>query len=203
MKRASQAVPVVLALTFGLGFATSGFAGEIKGKVTAQGMRSSENIAVYVDTIPGKTFAPPSKPAVEDQKHMTFVPHVLVVLKGTAVQFLNSDPVGHNVYWPSISGNKKLAHNMGTWPQGQEKSFTFNDLGVAPLLCNVHPEMSGYVVVVSTPYFAVTNKEGEFEIKDVPAGSYTLKTWSEEAKPATQSVTVAGESTTVNLTVQR
>jgi len=171
--------------------------------VTAQGMRSSENIAVYVDTIPGKTFAPPSKPAVEDQKHMTFVPHVLVVLKGTAVQFLNSDPVGHNVYWPSISGNKKLAHNMGTWPQGQEKSFTFNDLGVAPLLCNVHPEMSGYVVVVSTPYFAVTNKEGEFEIKDVPAGSYTLKTWSEEAKPATQSVTVAGESTTVNLTVQR
>lgn len=179
------------------------WAGEIKGKVTAQGMRSSENIAVYVDTIPGKTFALPSKPAVEDQKHMTFVPHVLVVLKGTTVQFLNSDPVGHNVYWPSVSGNKKLAHNMGTWPQGQEKSFTFNDLGVASLLCNVHPEMSGYVVVVSTPYFAVTNKEGEFEIKDVPAGSYTLKTWSEEAKPATQSVNVSGESTTVNITVQR
>ena len=195
---------LVLALIFLLlSFGALAFAGEIKGKVTAQGMRSSENIAVYVDTIPGKTFAPPSKPAVQDQKHMTFVPHVLVVLKGTTVQFLNSDPVGHNVYWPSVSGNKKLAHNMGTWPQGQEKSFTFNDLGVAPLLCNVHPEMSGYVVVVSTPYFAVTNKEGEFEIKDVPDGSYTLKTWSEEAKPATQSVTVAGESTTVNLTVQR
>jgi plastocyanin len=194
----------VLALIFLLlSFGALAFAGEIKGKVTAQGMRSSENIAVYVDTIPGKTFAPPSKPAVEDQKHMTFVPHVLVVLKGTTVQFLNSDPVGHNVYWPSVSGNKKLAHNMGTWPQGQEKSFTFNDLGVASLLCNVHPEMSGYVVVVSTPYFAVTNKEGEFEIKDVPDGSYTLKTWSEEAKPATQSVTVAGESTTVDLTVQR
>ena len=190
---------IYLLLSFGL----LAFAGEIKGKVTAQGMRSSENIAVYVDTISGKTFAPPSKPAVEDQKHMAFVPHVLVVLKGTTVQFLNSDPVGHNVYWPSVSGNKKLAHNMGTWPQGQQKSFTFNDLGVASLLCNVHPEMSGYVVVVSTPYFAVTNKEGEFEIKDVPDGSYTLKTWSEEAKPATQSVTVAGESTTVNLTVQR
>ena len=195
---------LVLALIFLLlSFGALAFAGEIKGKVTAQGMRSSENIAVYVDTIPGKTFAPPSKPAVEDQKHMTFVPHVLVVLKGTAVQFLNSDPVGHNVYWPSISGNKKLAHNMGTWPQGQEKSFTFNDLGVAPLLCNVHPEMSGYVVVVPTPYFAVTDKEGNFEVKDVPDGSYTLKTWSEEAKPATQPVTVAGESTTVNLTVHR
>jgi plastocyanin len=194
----------VLALIFLLlSFGALAFAGEIKGKVTAQRMRSSENIAVYVDTIPGKTFAPPSKPAVADQKHMAFVPHVLVVLKGTTVQFLNSDPVGHNVYWPSISGNKKLAHNLGTWPQGQEKSFTFNDLGVAPLLCNVHPEMSGYVVVVPTPYFAVTNKDGEFEIKDVPAGSYTLKTWSEEGKPTTQSVDVSGESTTVNLTVQR
>jgi hypothetical protein len=140
---------------------------------------------------------------VEDQKHMAFVPHVLVVLKGTTVQFLNSDPVGHNVYWPSISGNKKLAHNMGTWPQGQEKSFTFNDLGVAPLLCNVHPEMSGYVVVVPTPYFAVTDKEGDFEIKDVPDGSYTLKTWSEVGKPATQSVSVSGGSASVDITVTR
>jgi hypothetical protein len=134
---------------------------------------------------------------------MAFVPHVLVVLKGTTVDFLNSDPVGHNVYWPNISGNKKLTHNMGTWAQGEIKSFTFNDLGVAPLLCNVHPEMSGYLVVVPTPYFATTNKGGEFEIKDVPDGNYTLKTWSEEGKPSTQPVSVSGESTTLNITVSR
>ena len=195
---------LVLALTFLLlSFGALAFAGEIKGKVTAQGLRSSADIAVYVDAVPGKTFDPPSKPAVADQKHMTFVPHVLVVLKGTTVQFLNSDPVGHNVYWPSVSGNKKLAHNMGTWPQGQEKAYTFNDLGVASLLCNVHPEMSGYVVVVPTPYFAVTDKEGNFEIKDVPDGSYTLKTWSEAGKPATQSVSVSGGSATVDITVTR
>jgi hypothetical protein len=133
---------------------------------------------------------------------MTFIPHVIVVLKGTTVDFLNSDPVGHNVYWPNISGNKKLAHNMGTWPQGQKKSFTFNDLGVAPLLCNVHPEMSGYVVVAPTPYFAVTDKEGNFVIKDIPDGAYTLKTWSEVGKPATQAVTVSG-STTATITVSR
>ena len=191
MRNTMQAVLKVTFLALALSFASSSFAGEIKGKVTAQGMRSAEDIAVYVDAIPGKTFTPPAKRPVADQKHMTFVPHVLVVLKGTTVEFLNSDPVGHNVYWPSISGNKKLAHNMGTWPQGQQKSFTFNDLGVAPLLCNVHPEMSGYVVVVPTPYFAVTDKDGNFEIKDVPDGSYTLKTWSEAGKPATQSVSVA------------
>ncbi len=146
----NQVLTLILLL---LSFGALAFAGEIKGKVTTQGLRSAQDIAVYVDAIPGKTFDAPSKPAVADQKNMTFVPHVLVVLKGTTVQFLNSDPVGHNVYWPSISGNKKLAHNMGTWPQGQQKPFTFNDLGVAPLLCNVHPEMSGYVVVVPTPYF--------------------------------------------------
>lgn len=180
-----------------------GWAGEIKGKVTVHGLRSAENIAVYVDAIPGKTFPPPSQHATEDQKKMTFIPHVLVVLQGTTVDFLNSDPVGHNVYWPSVSGNKKLAHNLGTWPQGVKKGFTFSDLGVASLLCNVHPEMSGYVVVVSTPYYAVANKEGEFEIKDVPAGRYTVKTWSEEGKPVTQSVEVTSGTATLDLTVQR
>jgi plastocyanin len=203
MKNLMQAVFASAFLMLALGCATNSFAGEIKGKVTAQGIRSSENIAVYIDAIPDKTFNLPAKHVVVDQKHMTFVPHVIVVLKGTAVDFLNSDPVGHNVYWPSVSGNKKLAHNMGTWPQGQSKSFTFNDPGVASLLCNVHPEMSGYVVVVPTPYFAVTNKDGEFEIKDVPAGSYTLKTWSDEGKPTSQSVNVAGDSTTVDITVHR
>jgi plastocyanin len=176
--------------------------GEIKGKVTVHGIRSAENIAVYVDAIPGKTFTPPSQHATEDQKKMTFIPHVLVVLQGTTVDFLNSDPVGHNVFWKSLSGNKKLT-NLGTWPQGAKKAFTFSDLGVASLLCNVHPEMSGYVVVVPTPYFAVTNKEGEFEIKDVPAGHYTVKTWSEEGKPVTQSVDVTSGTATLDLTVQR
>ena len=202
MKTRIQAT-VAFSLLLGLLLATNSQAGEIKGKVTVQRIRSAENIVVYVDTIPGKDFTASEKHAVEDQKHMAFSPHVLVVLKGTTVDFLNSDPVGHNVYWPNISGNKKLAHNLGTWPQGQTKSFTFNDVGAAPLLCNVHPEMAGYVVVVPTPYFATTNNQGEFEVKDVPPGSYTLKTWSEEGKPSTQSVTVSGDSTTVNITVSK
>ncbi len=203
MKTRTQATRALSYLMLGLLLASSSQAGEIKGKVTVQRIRSAGNIAVYIDAIPGKDFTAPEKHVVEDQKHMAFSPHVLMVLKGTTVDFLNSDPVGHNVYWPNISGNKKLAHNLGTWPQGQTKSFTFNDLGAAPLLCNVHPEMAGYIVVVPTPYFATTNSQGEFEIKDVPPGSYTLKTWSEEGKPSTQSVTVSGDSTSVNLTVSK
>jgi plastocyanin len=178
-------------------------AGDLKGKVTASGMKSAKNIAVYIDTIPGKTFEAPAKHVVMDQKHLEFVPHVLVVLKGTTVDFLNSDATLHNVFWPDIGGNKKLAHNLGTWPQGQRKSFTFNDVGAASLLCNVHPEMSGYLVVVPTPYFATTDNNGDFEIKDVPPGKYTLKTWSEEGKPASQSVDISGATTTADLTVRR
>ena len=125
---------------------------------------------MYTAAIPGKTFPASAEHAVMDQRKLTFIPHVLVVLKGTTVDFLNSDAVGHNVYWPAIDRNKKLAHNMGTWPQGVKKSFTFDDLGVAPLLCNVHSEMSGYIVVVPTPYYAVTSKDGSYEIKNVPTG---------------------------------
>jgi plastocyanin len=198
-KIAAQAVTLLSVFLM----ASVGRAGDIKGKVTAQGMKSAENIAVYVDAIPGKEFPAPTQPALMDQKNLKFTPHILVVLKGTTVDFLNSDSVGHNVYWPSISGNKKLNHNLGTWPQGQKKSFQFSDLGAAPLLCNVHPEMSGYVVVTPTPYFAVTDKEGNFDIKNVPPGHYNLATWSEEGKPTTQAVDVAAGMVTVELTVKK
>ena len=178
-------------------------AGEVKGTVEVHGIRSAENIVVYVDAIAGKTFEAPAQHPVINQLKMTFVPHVTAVLKGTTVEFLNSDPVGHNVYWPSVGGNKKLTHNLGTWPQGQKKPFQFNDLGAAPLLCNVHPEMSGYVIVVATPYFAVTDKGGNFTLKDVPPGHYTLKTWSEDGKPASQDVDVTAGTVNAKLTVSK
>ena len=200
LQRAAIAGAIYLAALFLAGMA---WAGDIKGKVAVQGIRSAENIAVYVDAVPGKKFDAPAQHITIDQRKMTFVPRVAVVLQGTTVDFLNSDPVGHNVYWPSISGNKKLAHNLGTWPKGEKKPFQFNDLGTASLLCNVHPEMSGYVVVVPTPYFAVTDKEGNFEIKNIPAGKYTLKTWSEDGKPTTQAVDVSGATATVELTVKK
>lgn len=192
---------IVLGFVFMLGSASR--AGDVKGKVSVQGLRSAENIAVYVDAIAGKKFDAPAQHVVIDQRKLAFVPHVTVVEQGTTVDFLNSDSVGHNVYWPSISGNKKLTHNLGTWPQGQKKSFQFNDPGVASLLCNVHPEMSGYVVVSPTPYFALTDKDGNYEIKDVPAGHYTLKAWSEDGKPTTQEIDVSAGGATANLTVHK
>jgi plastocyanin len=186
-----------------LSLASVAMGGDVKGKVAVQGLKSAGNIVVYVDAIPGKKFDPPSQHVTIDQRQMTFVPKLAVVLQGTTVDFLNSDSVAHNVYWPSVGGNKKLAHNLGTWPKGERKSFQFNDLGAASLLCNVHPEMSGNVVVVPTPYFGVTDRDGVFEIKNVPPGTYTLKTWSEDGKVTTQSVTVVAGTTDVELIVKK
>ena len=203
MSMVKIAAKAVVAAGLVVALAGASRANDIKGKVSVQGIKSAESIAVYVDAIPDKKFDAPSNHVVMDQTKMTFAPHVVAVQQGTTVEFLNSDSVGHNVYWPSISGNKKLSHNLGTWPKGEKKPFQFNDLGVASLLCNVHPEMSGYVVVVPTPYFAVTDKEGNFEIKNIPAGKYTLKTWSEDGKPTTQTIEVTGATTTVDLTVKK
>ena len=203
MSPSRMAAKAAVAASLALALVGASWANEIKGKVSVQGIKSAENIAVYVDLIADKKFDAPKEHIVIDQRKMAFIPHVVAVQQGTTVDFLNSDPVGHNVYWPSVSGNKKLSHNLGTWPKGDKKPFQFNDLGTASLLCNVHPEMSGYVVVVPTPYFAVTDKDGNFEIKNVPAGKYTLKTWSEDGKPTTQTVDLSGATASVDLTVKK
>lgn len=165
--------------------------GTISGKVSA----GKGNSAVYVEAVAGKTFPAPTAAAqVVDQKSLLFQPHVVIVQLGATVEFLNSDKVAHNIFWPAISGNKKLGHNMGTWPSGEKRSFKFDAPGVVPLLCNVHPEMSGYIIVSPTPYFALTDADGNYKIADVPNGSYTVSAWHEGMKIQSQPVNVSGDA---------
>ena len=168
----------------------SATAGTINGKVSGV---SGESV-VYVDVIQGKTFPAPTNHPLVDQKGLMFTPHITVVQQGTTVDFLNSDSVAHNVFWTSVGGNKKLTHNLGTWPKGEKRSFKFDNPGAVPLLCNVHPEMAGYIVVSPTPYYATTDKSGEYKIENVPDGSYTVTAWHEGAKGQSKPVTVAGDS---------
>jgi plastocyanin len=196
-----------------LGLVASGVAigqdaktGSIKGEVTVSGVRSPENVVVYIEKAPGE-FKPPEKPAAMDQKKLVFVPHVLPVVKGTAVRFLNSDPLLHNVMWPASDDGSYPARNLGTWGQGDARSFTFDQLGHVVLLCNIHAEMEGHVVVLQNPFFGVTGKDGQYQIKDVPAGEYTVKTWHpqpKKVKPQTAKVTVeAGKTATLDLSLGR
>ena len=177
-----------LVVMLALGLGSAALAGDIEGKVT--GMKGKS--VVYVDAIAGKTFPAPKEHPVIDQKGLMFAPHIVVVQQGTTVEFLNSDNVAHNVFWPSVGGDKKATKNLGTWPKGEKRSFTFDKPGAVPLLCNVHPDMAGYLIVSPTPYFAETDDAGNYKIKDVPDGSYTVTVWHEGAKNQSKPVTVAG-----------
>jgi plastocyanin len=156
------------------------FAGNITGKIKAKGAKNGGDAVIYIDKIAAKTFTPPKDHPKMDQKNLTFKPRVLPILAGTTVDFQNSDDVLHNVFSPDQCAGK---FNLGSWPKGQIKSYTFKEPGCTPtLLCNVHPEMEGFVVVLETPYYAVSDKEGSYMIKDVPPGKYTLKIWHEKLK---------------------
>ena len=177
-------------VTLVTGLFTAAWAGDIEGKISGMNGKS----VVYVDTIAGRAFPAPKDHPVINQKGLMFSPHVVVVQQGTTVDFLNSDTVAHNVFWPSIGGDKKLTKNLGTWPKGEKRSFTVDKAGVVPLLCNVHPDMMGYLIVSPTPYFAETDDSGNYKIKDVPDGSYKVVVWHEGAKNQSKPVTVAGGS---------
>ena len=179
-------LPLILAAA-----SVAALAGDISGKVAA-GRGIS---VVYVEAVPGKTFPAPAKPLEMDQKSLLFQPHILIAPVGSIVEFLNSDKVQHNIFWPAISNNKKLGHNLGTWPTGEKRAFKFETPGIVPLLCNVHPEMSGYIIVTPTPFYAETDAAGSFKIANVPDGSYTVTAWHEGFKTQSKPVTVAGAAT--------
>jgi plastocyanin len=173
----------------------------ISGAVKITGLTSNVDAVVYIQQAPGAF--PPGKAADMDQRKMQFIPHVLPVVAGTTVKFLNSDPTPHNVFSPS---NEK--YNLGTWPQGQSKDYAFGKCTKFPCvytqLCRVHPEMEGYVVVLQNPFFAVTNKDGHYEIENVPPGSYSLAVWHAKAKAQPKSVTVeAGKPAVVDFALGR
>jgi len=155
-------------------------AGGIRGKVKARGWKHSGDAVVHIDKVPGATFTAPEKHATMDQRNLVFVPHILPVLAGTTVDYQNSDDVLHNVFSPDKCAEK---FNLGTWPKGQTRSYSFKEAGCFPvMLCNVHPEMEAYIVVLENPYYAVSAKDGSYEIKNVPPGKYTLKIWHEKLK---------------------
>ncbi|HJU84699.1 MAG TPA: hypothetical protein VJ600_10845 [Holophagaceae bacterium] len=188
-----------LTLILALGATAALSAGELHGKVTCKGVRDSSDAVVYVAAISGKSFPAPAEHARIDQKNLVFTPHVLPVLVGTTVDFLNSDSVLHNVFSPDACCDK---FNLGTWPKGQTKSYTFKKECIATLLCKVHPEMEGFVLAVPTPYYAVTKADGTFHISGVPDGAVTVKVWHPKLKASQKQVTVSG-STQVDFEVAR
>lgn len=179
------------------------FAGEIVGTAKRMGVRDQKDVVVFIEKIEKvgeDRFEPPNQQPILDQLELTFIPHVLPILAGTAIKFPNSDKVRHNVF----SKSKPKPFNLGTYPAGTSKSLTFDKAGLVVCLCNVHKEMSAFVLTLKNPYFAVTDESGNFSIPNqkamkaahvekyntLPAGVYRLKAWHRNAIPEVKEVSV-------------
>jgi plastocyanin len=152
------------------------------------------NVFVYVkDGLGNYAFDTPTTPATIDQKQCRYHPHVFGMRVGQPLEIVNSDPTLHNIH-AMPKGNSEF--NNGQPIQGMKMTHTFDKPEVmVPFKCDVHGWMNAYVGVLPHPYFAVTKEDGNFEIKDLPPGTYTIEAWHEKLGPMTQSVTVGPKET--------
>jgi plastocyanin len=153
-------------------------AGDIVGTLAVP---KPDHAVVYVEKVPG-TFR--GEHTRMDQQSKIFSPYVLPVVQGSTVEFRNSDSLQHNVFAVGVD-----EFNLGTWTKGAAREYTFSKLGEVAILCNVHPEMEAYVLVLQNPYFARLDSTGNFRIANVPSGDYVIKAWY-RGKTKKQSVKV-------------
>ena len=151
------------------------------------------NVIVFVSEGLGeRTFDPPSAPVVVEQKGCMYMPHVMAVRANQTLELVNDDATSHNIH-PVPANNREW--NKAEPPGSKmEDSFAREEIAI-PVKCNVHPWMRGYIAVFKHPYFAVTGKDGSFDLGNLPPGTYTIKAWHEKLGTATQVVTIGGSET--------
>lgn len=171
-----------------------------KGEKTGASSWDASEVVVWLVPLDPSTpetsaSALPAKRPQLVQKNKSFQPHLLVVRKGSTVDFPNRDPFFHNVF--SLFDGKRF--DLGLYEAGATNSVRFDREGVSFLFCNIHPEMSAVVVAVGTPYYGVSDKAGNVTIGNVPDGQYEMHVWYERSLPEdlknlTRTVRIEGES---------
>jgi plastocyanin len=166
---------------------------ELTGVVRVAG-RPAKDVVVWLE-IPGGPSDPPTRTIVLDQRNMQFVPRVLAVRVGAAVEMPNSDRLLHNVF--SFRDGKVF--DLGLYPVGASKTVTFDKPGLSRIFCNIHPTMAAYVLAVDSAYFAVSDAQGRFTVRDVRPGTYTYHAWRAGVKPTTGSVVSSQDAVEIAL----
>lgn len=167
--------------------------GKLAGKVTVY-IKTTDTV-VYLEKAEGDERLPSDKLYEMDQKSKKFAPRVLPVIRGSKVRFRNSDEIPHNVH---LIGNIREQNFMV--PTGRPVDITFPRNGEVFILCNIHPEMEAFIVVVPNPYFAKADKDGSFSIENIPPGKYIIKTWhsrSKKSKKFNQEITIEKSQTVI------
>ncbi len=157
------------------------------------------NTMVYVkEGLGDRKFEAKTEPVTLDQFGCQYKPHVIAMMEGQELVVKNSDPTNHNIHFlPKV--NQEL--NFSQPKQGMTKDVTLKVEDVFKAKCDVHPWMGCYIRVFNHPFFAVTGKDGTFELNGLPPGKYVVEAWHE--KFGTQSITVevaSGDTKVADLT---
>jgi hypothetical protein len=152
-----------------------------------------QNVVVFVsDGLGEHTFDAPTQPAVIDQKGCMYQPHVMAMRANQPLQVVNDDPTSHNIH--PIPANNREWNKAEPPGSKMEEAFAREEIAI-PVKCNVHPWMRSYIAVCKHPYFAVTGKDGSFDLSNLPPGTYTIKAWHEKLGTATQTITIGANET--------
>jgi plastocyanin len=174
--------------------------GMVSGTLTAPAPGMGGVVVYLIPAASARAAAVAPLSAQIDQRDLQFVPRIIAVSPGSTVSFPNSDPVMHNVFHPSTRAG---GFDLGTYPQGEQRSFTFDNEGAYVIFCHVHPEMVAYVVVVASPYRVVTDDKGRFKLDGVVPGTYHLRTWHRRLRTQDRVVSVAANGAVrVDLTLK-
>jgi plastocyanin len=171
-----------------LGAAAPAAAGTVQGKVAVldKDGRPASDLADAVVWVEGPKARVRASAATVNMKSKAFVPRVTVVAVGGSVEFPNQDSIFHNVF--SVSGENRFDLQLYKKPKSGSKLFEHP--GIVRIYCNIHPQMSGFVLVRDNPWWARVGPDGSFSIENVPAGSWVLKAWHERAGESAQNAQV-------------
>jgi plastocyanin len=202
-----RAAPALCGLFLSLVGATTLAGGSVSGRVELRDSQDAavrkhkdfSGVVVWLEPVAASPDPPPPGAIAKMiQKDKTFTPHVLPIRVGTSVDFPNADPIFHNAF----SNYNGQLFDVGLYPPGTSRRVRFARPGVVRVFCNIHANMSAVIVVLNTPYFEATQKNGTFQLNDIPPGEYTLRFFHERATQATldsltRRVTIGGGSVTL------
>jgi plastocyanin len=163
-------------------------AGVVRGRVTLKdkGGKPAADVSGTVVFIDGIAAQAPLVRASVTMRGKAFEPKVVVTTVGSTIDFPNDDPILHNVF--SVTSSNPF--DLQLYKKPKSSSWTFAKPGIVKIYCNIHPQMSGVIVVRDNPFYARPADDGSFAIEGVPPGRYTIRAWHDRGGEATQSVDV-------------
>jgi plastocyanin len=178
---------------------SAGETGSITGTAWVRGVKNPQDVVIYIEKVEGQ-FQPPKAPIVMDQIKRIYVPHVVGALVGSTIEYHNSDKDLHNIH--AIQRRRKI-FNFGILTDRRVRK-KLKRVGLVTLLCDVHPEMSAFIMVTQNPFFTKPDDQRNFRIENVPPGTYTLVAWHEKRKSQKKEIKVPkGGEVKVNFELRR